>query len=140
MPKQFRYSLSHYWLCEVQPRTWRIGITKFATRMLGDLVEHEFTVRPDSTIHVGDTIGWIEGFKAVSDLFAVADGEFIGANADLFADSTLLDKDLYDQGWLYQIKGQPDERSLDVNGYVQHLDVCIDRILAQEQAKGEPEC
>ena len=49
-----------------------IGFTKFALRMLGDLVELNLPDTPDLPVEVGQTIGWAEGFKAVSDLYCVA--------------------------------------------------------------------
>jgi glycine cleavage system H protein len=42
LPKSYRYALSHFWLEELEPDLFRVGITHFATRMLGDFVECEF--------------------------------------------------------------------------------------------------
>ena len=42
---------------------------KFATRMLGEVVEFDFEVAPGDSIEEGQAIGWFEGFKAVSDLY-----------------------------------------------------------------------
>ena len=61
LPVDRRYSPSHYWLLEEEPGTWRVGLTKFATRMLGDIVEFDFSVAPGAEIGVGDEIGTIEG-------------------------------------------------------------------------------
>src|SRR5262249_8084203 len=36
LPTDRLYVQSHYWLAEESPGTFRIGLTKFATRMLGD--------------------------------------------------------------------------------------------------------
>src|SRR4029079_7441193 len=60
LPDDRRYTASHYWLLEVEPGTWRVGFTQFATRMLGDLVEHGFEVKPGAAVELGDTVGWIE--------------------------------------------------------------------------------
>src|SRR5262249_54307045 len=38
LPKDRLYTRSHAWLVEVRPGVWRIGLTKFASRMLGDIV------------------------------------------------------------------------------------------------------
>ena len=43
LPRDRRYSPAHYWLFEESPGIWRVGLTKFATRMLGDIVEFELT-------------------------------------------------------------------------------------------------
>jgi len=128
LPKGRLYTPSHFWLAEVEPGVWRVGFTRFATRMLGDMVEHGFEVKIDEPIRVGQTIGWVEGFKALTDLYSVADGTFAGTNAELEQDSTLIDKDPYNRGWLYLVRGAPDPNSVDVQGYIQMLDATIDKM------------
>ena len=141
LPVERLYTPAHYWLSEVQQGLWRIGLTRFATRMLGDLVEYDFDVAAGQAVAAGNPIGWIEGFKALSDIYCVAQGVFAGDNPELAKDVTLVDRDPYDGGWLYAVRGAPDESSLDVEGYVNLLDTAIDQILRQEQqARGEAEC
>src|SRR5262249_23529734 len=101
LPPDRRYTPSHFWVLEEGPGLWRVGFTKSATRMLGDLVEYGFEVKPGATVSLGETIGWIEGFKATTDLFCVASGAFRRTNTDLETDPTLLDGDPYGRGWLY---------------------------------------
>ena len=86
-----------------------------------------------TAVCVGQTIGWIEGFKAVSDIYCVAAGEFAGPNPELEQDPTLLDRDPYDRGWLYRLRGRPTELAMSVSGYIQHLDATIDRMLQDSQ-------
>ena len=38
LPVDCLYSPSHFWLREIAPGRWRVGFTKFATRMLGEIV------------------------------------------------------------------------------------------------------
>jgi len=140
LPREHTYSASHYWLHELEPGLWRVGLTKFATRMLGDLVEHEFRPSPGEPVAVGDAIGWIEGFKALSDIYCVAGGEFAGGNPELQRDLTRVDADPYDTGWLYQVRGEPEPGALDVEGYVAHLTGTIDRMLAEQQQVEDEHC
>ena len=70
LPIDRRYSPAHYWLLEESAGVWRVGFTKFATRMLGDIVEFEFSATPGAEIAVGDEIGSIEGLKAVTSVFS----------------------------------------------------------------------
>ena len=130
LPKDRFYTRSHYWLREVEPAIWRVGLTKFATRMLGDVVECQFEVGPGSRLELGRKIGWIEGFKAVSDIYAVAEGDFGGSNAALAQDITLIESDPYGRGWLYQASGRPEPDSVDALGYATILDATIDKMLA----------
>ena len=100
LPPGYRYTESHYWLAELEGGIWRVGFTRFATRMLGDLVEHGFNVQTGESISIGQAIGWVEGFKAISDVYAVAKGEFVGGNPLLSEDMSLVDSSGYDEGWL----------------------------------------
>ena len=129
LPEDRLYTGAHYWLMEEEPGIWRVGFTKFATRMLGDLVEYAFSVEAGAKLTVGQEIGTIEGFKAVTTLYSAAEGEFLGAGATLESDITAVEADPYGGGWLYRVKGRPDPDSVDVNGYIAILDATIDRML-----------
>jgi glycine cleavage system H protein len=137
LPLGYRYTSSHYWLRESEPGTWQIGFTKFATRMLGEMVEFEFKVAPGATIETGQVIGWTEGFKALSDIYSAASGEFLGANPALNASITLIDHDPYGEGWLYSVRGQPDPSNMGVDGYIAVLDATIDTMLRSRHDQGE---
>lgn len=138
LPTDRRYTPSHFWLLEVEPGLWRVGLTRFATRMLGDLVEHGFEVKPGEVVEVAQTIGWIEAFKAITDVFCVGTGVFHQANELLESDPTVFDKDPYGDGWLYLLRGEPDPATVDAAGYTALLDVAIDKIQGKDQpAAGE---
>jgi glycine cleavage system H protein len=130
LPVDRRYSPAHYWLLEESPGVWRVGLTKFATRMLGDIVEFEFTTPPGAAIGVGDEIGSIEGLKAVTSVFAAGSGRFLGEGDPLRRDVTLAESDPYGKGWLYRLQGEPASDTVDVQGYVAILDATIDKMLA----------
>ena len=139
LPIDRRYTAAHYWLLEESSGVWRIGFTKFATRMLGDLVEYDFSVPEGAAVAVGQEIGSVEGFKALTVIFSVADGDFLGASAELKHDVTLVETDPYGRGWLYRVKGRPDPASVDVQGYVSILDATIDKVIASRHAAGDEE-
>ena len=130
LPVDRRYAPSHYWLREDTPGVWTVGFTRFATRMLGDVVEFGFSPSPGTGVAVGEEIGSVEGFKALTALYSVAAGEFLGSNAALDEDITLVESDPHGRGWLYRVRGTADPSSLDVHGYVGILDATIDRMLA----------
>lgn len=137
LPLRYRYTPSHYWLRESEPGVWQVGFTKFATRMLGDMVEFDFKIQPGILIEPGQVIGWTEGFKAMSDIYSVASGEFLGANPAIAGAITLIDHDPYGDGWLYSVRGRPDPSDTDVNGYIAVLDATIDTMLRSRHDKGE---
>jgi glycine cleavage system H protein len=133
LPKGRLYTPAHYWLEETEPGLWRVGFTRFATRMLGEIVESGFEAKPGEAVKVGQTIGWIEGFKALTDLFCAADGVFTGGNPDLDADPSLIDKDPYYRGWIYTVRGMPDPNAVPPDGYIQVLDATIDKMMGNPE-------
>jgi glycine cleavage system H protein len=132
LPKDALFSPSHYWLALEQENTWRVGFTKFATRMLGDLVDHQFEKSDGDPISSGDIVGSVEGFKAISDLYAPASGVFAGGNPLLQKDPEIIGSDPYGDGWLFRVIGTPDSRCTAVDGYRSLLDATIDRMLEKE--------
>lgn len=137
LPSTYRYTPSHYWLRESEGGIWEVGFTKFATRMLGDTVEFDFSVKPGTGIEPGQVIGWTEGFKAMSDTYSVASGEFLGMNPAIASEITLIDHDPYGRGWLYSVRGKPDPGNTDVTGYIAVLDATIDSMLRSRHDQGE---
>ena len=135
LPVEHLFTPSHSWLSKVpeRPNVWRVGYTKFALRMLGELVDVQLERRENEAVSVGDVIGSIEGFKAISDLYSVVNGRYLGGNPALASKLEAIAEKPYDSGWLYEVEGEPDSRVLDVNGYRNLLDATIDRLLQKEQ-------
>ena len=135
LPVDYLYSPSHGWIARQEGDLWRVGFTKFAVRMLGDMVDHGFEIEPGAPVQPGQIVGWIEGFKAISDLFCIADGNFAGVNPLLKERITVVNKDPYGEGWLYMVKGKPDSKCVDVHGYRAILDKTIDKILEKQKSE-----
>ena len=135
LPVDCVFNPSHFWAREREGGTWRVGFTKFATRMLGDMVDHDFETKPGGTIEPGQILGWVEGFKAISDVYGFCTGEFIGVNPALQKNIALIDKKPYGDGWLYEMTGTLDDKCVDVHGYAAILDQTIDKMLEQQQAE-----
>lgn len=133
LPVDYLYSPSHCWIARQEDDLWRVGFTKFAVRMLGEMVDHGFDTELGAAVRPGQILGWIEGFKAISDLFCVADGTFAGPNPLLKEKITAVNKEPYGAGWLYQVKGQPDSKCVDVEAYRAILDKTIDKILEKQK-------
>jgi glycine cleavage system H protein len=133
LPVEYRYSPSHYWLAHQEGDLWRVGLTKFATRMLGEMVDFGFEIQPGQTVASGQVLGWLEGFKAISDVFCVAEGAFATVNPGLKDKITVINKDPYGAGWIYEVHGQSDAKCVDVQAYARILDKTIDKILEQQK-------
>ncbi len=131
------YTPSHFWLQQQDPGIWRVGLTKFASRMLGDIVEIAFEVTDGQRVEIGDSIGWFEGFKARSDLFSVVEGAFLGSNPLLVDRIAVVDDDRYRRGWLYEVRGAPEPDAMDMHRYAALLDETIDRMRASQREPTE---
>jgi glycine cleavage system H protein len=140
LPVRALYHAAHFWIAREEEggSRWRIGYTKFATRMLGEIVDHQLEKGAGDPVHDGEIIGSIEGFKAISDLYCIADGTFAGSNPALRERIELLGKDPYGAGWIYQVDGTPDARCMEVAEYCRLLDTTIDRLLDQQKADETP--
>jgi glycine cleavage system H protein len=128
LPADRRYTGAHMWLSNGGGDEWYVGYTKFAVRMLGEVVESGFEIKPDAHMSVGQIVGWLEGFKASTDLYSAMDGQFISANPLLGSHADRVHADPYGDGWLYRARGTPDPSSMDVHSYIQVLDLAIDKI------------
>ncbi len=126
------YTAGHYWLERDEAgERWRVGLTRFAIRMLGEAVELDLEVEPGVAIETGQVIGWLEGFKAVTDLFSPMAGTYERRNPTLDTDINVLATDPYVKGWLFEMRGQPGEECVDVHAYVQVLDTTIDAMIGK---------
>ena len=132
LPVDYLYSPSHYWIAEVEPDLNRVGLTRFATRMLGEMVDHGFEIHPGDVAEPGQILGFLEGFKAISDIYSIASGHFAGTNPALADNISLVSEDGYGEGWLYMVRGKPDPKCVNVAGYISILNRTIDKILEKQ--------
>ena len=133
LPVEYLYTRAHCWAAEETNGVWRIGFTKFATRMLGEIVDHKFDVTPATAVALGQTLGWIEGFKAISDLFCIAEGEFVEGNPALKENIEVVNQSPYNDGWLYKVRGKVDPAAGNVHTYVSFLDATIQKMLEKQK-------
>ena len=134
LPVDCLYSPSHFWLANVGDGKWRVGFTKFATRMLGEIVEVRFEKAPGDALASGDIVGSIEGFKAISDLYCCGAGQFAGGNPGLATNVDSVGEDPFGAGWLYEFTGTPDDKCIPLAEYRGMLDATIDKILEKQGA------
>lgn len=140
LPAERRYTASHCWLAEEPHGVWRVGFTKFAAWLLGDLVEYEFSVAAGAVVAAGQEIGWVEGLKSLSSVRSVISGEFLDTGDGISAGITLIDSDPYQRGWLYRVRGNPAADALDVHGYAAILDRAVDDAVRDRREECRGEC
>ncbi|MEO0137302.1 MAG: glycine cleavage system protein GcvH [candidate division WOR-3 bacterium] len=97
-----KYTREHEW-AKVEGNIVITGITDYAQSELSDIVMVE-PPKIGTTIKAGDAVGTIEAVKAVSDLFAPVSGEVIEVNEKVIKDPGIINRDPYNEGWLYKIK------------------------------------
>ncbi len=101
-PQEFRYSKDHEWI-RVEGDRGRVGITDYAQKQLGDVV---FLELPEvgRAFKTGEQFGTVESVKAVSELFAPADGEVVAVNTALVAKPEAINKDPHGAAWMIEIR------------------------------------
>ncbi len=127
LPTDRIFTQGHFWLAPEDEASFRIGFTRFATRMLGEVVEYDFEIDPGTSMEKGQAIGWFEGFKAVTEMYSPLSGRFLGPNPDMAIGE--IHQSPYDQGWLYRAEGPAPDDCMSPDEYVQFLDSTIDRML-----------
>lgn len=139
LPRGHYYTAGHMWLRrdgadpdDLAP-LWQVGLTRFALRMLGEPVDLDFEARVGDAVGKGEVVGWFEGFKAVTDLYAPMDATFAGANPALAAGLDAVHRSSYDRGWLFALRGPLDPDCVDAEGYAAFLEAAIDKVLGSSK-------
>jgi glycine cleavage system H protein len=140
LPAERRYTASHFWLAEKPEGVWRVGLTKFATWLLGDPVECQFKAAAGSTVAVGQEIGWVEGLKSLTTIYSAAGGELLDCGTVISENVTLFESDPYERGWLYRVRGVAAPDSVNVHGYIAILDEAVDEVMRRRQDECGGEC
>lgn len=101
-PDDRKYSVEHEWAL-VEGSVITVGITRYATDSLGDIV---FVELPESGTEVTqfDKFGEIESVKAVSDLFTPVGGKIVEVNSGVIDMPEKVNEDPYTVGWLVKIE------------------------------------
>lgn len=118
VPDNLLYTEEHEW---IDPDTGWVGITDFAQDELGDIV---FVDLPDvdQDVQAMDPFMVIESVKAVSDIYAPADGTITGVNDPLVDQPELINESPYDDGKLAQIEVESDlDDLMDADEYTDHI-------------------
>jgi glycine cleavage system H protein len=122
-PTQYRYTKEHEWI-DAKGDTATIGITDYAQNELGDVVFVELPAAGTKLV-AGKTFSSVESVKAVSEIYAPANGEVVEANAELHNKPETINSDPHGAGWLVKIKlANPAEVSalMDAAGYEAYIE------------------
>ena len=117
-PDDRKYTKSHEWI-RVDGDEALVGITDHAQNALGDITYVELP-ETGQTVETGEECGVIESVKAASDFYAPASGEISEVNAHLEDEPEIINRDPYDDGWIFKMKHFDEEEIealLDAPGY-----------------------
>jgi glycine cleavage system H protein len=101
-PTQYRYTKDHEWI-SAKGDAATIGITDYAQHELGDVVFVELPAA-GTKVTAGKTFGSVESVKAVSEIYAPANGEVTESNVELQNKPETINTDPHGAGWLIKVK------------------------------------
>jgi glycine cleavage system H protein len=101
-PTQFRYTKEHEWI-DAKGNLATIGITDYAQHELGDVVFVELPA-VGSKLVTGKTFSSVESVKAVSEIYAPANGDVVETNTGLQNKPEVINNDPHGAGWLVKVK------------------------------------
>lgn len=126
LPHDRIYTADHYWMQQESPGIWRVGLTPWVVRMLGDFREYRCDVVPGAAVKLNQPLGTLKGLQGVAKIRAVVAGSFLHDNPGLVANLEAISQDCYGTGWLCLIQGSPDPETRDAMGYRLLLDESVD--------------
>jgi len=97
-----RYTDQHEWV-RIDGDIATVGITKFATGQLGDVVYVELP-EVGRKVGQGGEIAVVESVKAASEVYAPVGGEVSEANAGLGDDPSKINADPEGEGWFFKLR------------------------------------
>jgi glycine cleavage system H protein len=100
IPSDRLYAENHLWLAST-PDGYRVGFTAYSVRLLQDVYFLDWQIDPHTPVRKKQEVGQIESSKAVSSLYAPADGTVRDFNEELLSDPSAINTDGYGAGWLY---------------------------------------
>ena len=97
-----KFSKQHEW-ASIDGEVATIGITKYASEMLGDVVFVELPEK-GKNIEKDGQAGVVESTKAASDIYSPLAGEIVETNQSLVDDPAAVNKDPEGNAWFFKIK------------------------------------
>ena len=99
---EVKFSKEHEWVT-TQGDVATIGITKYATELLGDIVFAELPEKGTSVIKDG-TAGVVESTKAASDVYTPISGDVLENNQAIVDDPGKINSDPENDAWFFKLK------------------------------------
>ena len=104
IPEELRFSKTHEWVKKIGDDTFKIGISEFAAKSIGDVTYVELP-EVDSDVDKEDAVCTIETVKSSEDIFNPIEGTVVAVNENLEDTPEIVNSDSYEEGWLFDVKG-----------------------------------
>ena len=111
MPDDLYYHRDHSW-AKVDGNKVTVGMNDFFQKEAGDIVFVDLPEEEDE-VSQGETCGKIQSRKWIGKLVAPVSGEIAEINEALEDDTSLINTDPYDKGWILVIEASNLEEELD---------------------------
>lgn len=106
----YLYTKEHEWV-NIEENTATVGITDYAQESLGDITFVELP-KVGSEVEQFEEFASVESVKAASDIFSPISGKVIEVNTELETEPGLINKSVYENGWIAKIEiSDPEETS-----------------------------
>ncbi|MCD6472074.1 glycine cleavage system protein GcvH [Candidatus Aerophobetes bacterium] len=102
MPDELYYHKEHMW-AKVEGDKVRVGLNDFSQKLAGEISYIEIPEEGDE-VKQDDAVGSYETGKWLGKLYTPVSGEIVSTNEDVEDDPTLMNKDPYGEGWLFEVK------------------------------------
>lgn len=103
LPDDLYYHGDHTWVKKEDDGNVKVGMNAMFAGTAGDITYIDLPFEGDE-ISQGDTCGKLQSAKWISKLIAPVSGEILKVNEDLEDDSTKINTDPYNEGWIVIIK------------------------------------
>jgi glycine cleavage system H protein len=102
MPEELYYHQEHMW-AKVEGDKVKVGLSDFSQKLAGEI---SYIEMPEEGVQVNQdkVVGSYETGKWLGKIYAPVSGEVISINEDAEDDPTLINKDPYGAGWIFEMK------------------------------------
>ncbi|MEC7381059.1 MAG: glycine cleavage system protein GcvH [Pseudomonadota bacterium] len=118
------FTKDHEWI-KIENNTGIVGITKYASEQLGDIVFVELPEK-GSQAEKGKDIAVVESVKAASEIYSPVSGIIIDTNENLNDTPEVVNEDPSGDGWFYKIEITNSEEISDLMSEQEYLELIGD--------------
>jgi len=102
MPDELYYHKEHMW-AKVEGNKVKVGLNDFSQKLAGEISYIEMPEEGDE-VEQDEVVGSYETGKWLGKLYAPLSGKIISINEEAEDDPTLVNKDPYGEGWLFEME------------------------------------